>query len=337
MKRSIVALMMLCATAASAEVTIKFAKTAYSVKESAAYAELTVNKTGKEAARVKFATVCGTAQPGREYYATNGVLEWVEGKTTAQKIRVRLMPDEVAKYEENKVFSVVLRALDEAELAEGEALPGITAGEATVTVTETTKANPGTVSVAGYYDYDDEWHLFDNAKKPSLTVGKNGFGGYAAVSLVRTGGTDGAIAVTVTAAPSTAKLGEDFTLGEDSDKVVGTEVIEWADGEDGEKLLWVSAVDDEDYGLGVYSKNATLKFATTKDATHAKATLGASSIALVVRDDDKPETIRHRLAVYEEKTAPLAAWYDKAGKLVHVDGTQDADAVARDALAVSGA
>ena len=83
MKRSIVALMMLCATAASAEVTIKFAKTAYSIKESAAYAELTVNKTGKEAARVKFATVCGTAQPGREYYATNGVLEWVEGKTTA--------------------------------------------------------------------------------------------------------------------------------------------------------------------------------------------------------------------------------------------------------------
>ena len=291
MKRSIVALMMLCATAASAEVTIKFAKTAYSVKESAAYAELTVNKTGKEAARVKFATVCGTAQPGREYYATNGVLEWVEGKTTAQKIRVRLMPDEVAKYEENKVFSVVLRALDEAELAEGEALPGITAGEATVTVTETTKANPGTVSVAGYYDYDDEWHLFDNAKKPSLTVGKNGFGGYAAVSLVRTGGTDGAIAVTVTAAPSTAKLGADFTLGEDSDVVAGTEVIEWADGEGGEKLLWVSAVDDEDYGLGVYSKTATLKFASTKDATHAKATLGASSIALVVRDDSISETI----------------------------------------------
>ena len=224
MKRSIVALMMMCATAASAEVTIKFAKTAYSVKESAAYAELTVNKAGKEAARVKFATVCGTALPGREYYATNGVLEWVEGNTAAQKIRVRLMPDVVAKYEENKVFSVVLQALDEAELAEGEALPGITAGEATVTVSETAKANPGTVSVAGYYDYDDEWHLFDNAKKPSLTVGKNGFGGYAAVSLVRTGGTDGAIAVTVTAAPSTAKLGVDFTLGEDSDEVVGTEV-----------------------------------------------------------------------------------------------------------------
>ena len=58
---------------------------------------------------------------------------------------------------------------------------------------------------------------------------------------------------------------------------------------------------------------------------------------LVIRDDDRPETIRHRLAVYEEKTAPLAAWYEKAGKLVHVDGTQDADAVARDALAVFGA
>ena len=60
----------------------------------------------------------------------------------------------------------------------------------------------------------------------------------------------------------------------------------------------------------------------------------ACGAALVIRDDDRPETIRHRLAVYEEKTAPLAAWYEKAGKLIHVDGTQDADAVARDALAV---
>ena len=63
----------------------------------------------------------------------------------------------------------------------------------------------------------------------------------------------------------------------------------------------------------------------------------ACGAALVTRDDDRPETIRHRLSVYKEKTAPLAAWYEKAGKLVHVDGTQDAAAVARDALAVFGA
>lgn len=50
--------------------------------------------------------------------------------------------------------------------------------------------------------------------------------------------------------------------------------------------------------------------------------------ALVVRDDDQPATIRKRLAVYEKQTAPLAAWYEKAGKLRRVDGSGDADAVA---------
>lgn len=60
----------------------------------------------------------------------------------------------------------------------------------------------------------------------------------------------------------------------------------------------------------------------------------ACGAELITREDDKPETIRKRLAVYEEKTAPLAAWYEKAGKLIHVNGAQDADDVARDALAV---
>jgi adenylate kinase len=38
------------------------------------------------------------------------------------------------------------------------------------------------------------------------------------------------------------------------------------------------------------------------------------------RADDHPETVRERLRVYREKTAPLVAWYAKAGNLVNVDG-----------------
>jgi len=49
---------------------------------------------------------------------------------------------------------------------------------------------------------------------------------------------------------------------------------------------------------------------------------------LTVRADDQPDTIRKRLAVYEEQTAPLAAWYEQRGKLRRVDGSADADAVA---------
>ena len=48
---------------------------------------------------------------------------------------------------------------------------------------------------------------------------------------------------------------------------------------------------------------------------------------LVLRDDDKPETVKKRLAVYHEQTQPLIDYYTKQGKLVEVDGTQNVDAV----------
>jgi adenylate kinase len=38
------------------------------------------------------------------------------------------------------------------------------------------------------------------------------------------------------------------------------------------------------------------------------------------RADDKEETIRNRLVVYQEKTAPLIAYYQEQGKLQMIDG-----------------
>ena len=40
---------------------------------------------------------------------------------------------------------------------------------------------------------------------------------------------------------------------------------------------------------------------------------------LFVRDDDKPETVRARLAVYEKQTAPLIGYYQSKGNLITVD------------------
>ncbi len=60
----------------------------------------------------------------------------------------------------------------------------------------------------------------------------------------------------------------------------------------------------------------------------------ACGAALTIRADDQPETIKKRLAVYAEQTAPLAAWYEKAGKLRHIDGSQDPDSVASAAIAL---
>jgi adenylate kinase len=49
---------------------------------------------------------------------------------------------------------------------------------------------------------------------------------------------------------------------------------------------------------------------------------------LIVRDDDKPEVIRHRLETYHEKTEPLIEFYDHQSLLRRIDGGAAPDAVA---------
>lgn len=42
---------------------------------------------------------------------------------------------------------------------------------------------------------------------------------------------------------------------------------------------------------------------------------------LIVRDDDRPEVVLHRLEQYREKTEPLIAYYEEGGILRRVDGS----------------
>ena len=44
---------------------------------------------------------------------------------------------------------------------------------------------------------------------------------------------------------------------------------------------------------------------------------------LILRDDDKPETVKNRLTVYHDQTQPLIEYYTKKGILKTVDGTVD--------------
>ncbi|OUP48933.1 adenylate kinase [Lachnoclostridium sp. An181] len=48
---------------------------------------------------------------------------------------------------------------------------------------------------------------------------------------------------------------------------------------------------------------------------------------LILRDDDKPETVQKRLAVYHEQTQPLIDYYTEKGILKTVDGTVDLEDV----------
>lgn len=53
---------------------------------------------------------------------------------------------------------------------------------------------------------------------------------------------------------------------------------------------------------------------------------------LYQREDDKPETVRHRIDVYNEQTAPLIDFYRQKGLLVEIDGTQSIEGVTEDLL-----
>ena len=58
---------------------------------------------------------------------------------------------------------------------------------------------------------------------------------------------------------------------------------------------------------------------------------------LILRDDDKPETVTNRLNVYHEQTQPLIDYYTKAGILKTVDGTADIEDVFQAIVEILGA
>jgi adenylate kinase len=57
---------------------------------------------------------------------------------------------------------------------------------------------------------------------------------------------------------------------------------------------------------------------------------------LVVREDDKPETIRESLRVFRENTQPVVDYYSQRGQLVRVDASREPEAVFQDILSGLG-
>jgi adenylate kinase len=57
---------------------------------------------------------------------------------------------------------------------------------------------------------------------------------------------------------------------------------------------------------------------------------------LVQRDDDKPETVRHRLEVHRQQTAPLSQFYEAEGLLVTIDAVGSVDEVTERAMKALG-
>ena len=65
-------------------------------------------------------------------------------------------------------------------------------------------------------------------------------------------------------------------------------------------------------GKGYHAINDPPKLAGICDSCHSE---------LIQREDDREETVKNRLAVYELQTAPLKAYYEKSGLLRHIIGS----------------
>ena len=70
--------------------------------------------------------------------------------------------------------------------------------------------------------------------------------------------------------------------------------------------------------------------------TKAEGVCDACGEKLILRDDDKPETVLKRLNIYHEQTQPLIDYYTKKGILKEVDGSKDMEEVFGEIVAILG-
>ena len=110
----------------------------------------------------------------------------------------------------------------------------------------------------------------------------------------------------------------------------------------GSKIDFAIDVDvpDENIVRRMGGRRACLKCGATYHVVYAspktEGVCDACGEDLVLRDDDKPETVQKRLNVYHEQTQPLIDYYTNQGVLKTVDGTKDLEEVFGDIVAILG-
>jgi adenylate kinase len=80
-------------------------------------------------------------------------------------------------------------------------------------------------------------------------------------------------------------------------------------------------------GRRVCVKNPTHIYHVDFDPPKHDGVCDQDGSRLLQRDDDREETIRHRLGVYHSQTEPLIAYYDSRGLLRRFDGRRSAEDV----------
>lgn len=187
--------------------TLQFSASTYSALETDGEVEVVVTRIGGSdgAVEVVVSTSDGTADAGEDYEATQGQLSWVDGELGSKIVSVALNADVLAEPAETFIATLTLPA------GQAASTLGVTS-EATVTINDVAPpTDAGTVQ-------------FTSA---SVTVSEDDES--VALQISRTGGQDGAIAMSVQASNGSATLGEDFQFE--------PVIVTWADQDDGQRSI----------------------------------------------------------------------------------------------------
>ena len=120
------------------------------------------------------------------------------------------------------------------------------------------------------------------------------------------------------------------------------EVLDKALAELGESIDYAIDVDvpDENIVKRMSGSRACVSCGATYHVVHVppkkEGICDRCGSELILRDDDKPETVKNRLDVYHKQTQPLIDFYTKKGVLKTVDGTVDMQDVFKAIVAILG-
>ena len=120
------------------------------------------------------------------------------------------------------------------------------------------------------------------------------------------------------------------------------EVLDKALAELGESIDYAIDVDvpDENIVKRMSARRACVSCGATYHVVHVppkkEGICDRCGSELILRDDDKPETVKNRLDVYHKQTQPLIDFYTKKGVLKTVDGTVDMQDVFKAIVAILG-
>ena len=185
--------------------TLSFTDPEYSISEDGGSITVSVKRTGSSSgtASVDYTTTAVSATAGSDYTTASGTLNWSDGELGS------------------KTFSVSI--IDDSDLESSEYL-----------TLQLSNANG-----AGIGRNDPRLYINDNDSKVSLNAVEYSVSegdGTAAISVLRTGGSSGAISVDYTTTAVSASAGSDFTSV--------TNTLSWADGESGAKSFNITIIDD---------------------------------------------------------------------------------------------